>query len=92
MQRQIVTGYTITDRINIGDSIVVLGENPNAPCPYVTWIGRTSSQGYFWGHYFARKPEALADFYHRAFMEAKDLIPEKEARTPLSKANEDRER
>ena len=34
-------GYNIIERFHIGAQGFVLGENPNAPQPYVTWQCRT---------------------------------------------------
>ena len=54
-EKQIVhQGYAIIDRMQAGAVEFVLGENPRAPQPYVTWrhiIGDASTD-FYWGHYF----------------------------------------
>ena len=41
-------GYIIISTIRVGDAEYVLGENPNAPARFVTWMCRNGSD-YFWG-------------------------------------------
>ena len=36
-QKTVVQGYTIIERKRAGDTMVVVGHNPKAPDPYVTW-------------------------------------------------------
>lgn len=49
-------GYNIIERFHIGAQGFVLGENPNAPQPYVTWQCRTDVPNhFFWGHTFPKK-------------------------------------
>ena len=43
-------GYIIISAIRVGDAEYVLGENPNAPARFVTWMCRNGSD-YFWGRY-----------------------------------------
>ena len=56
MKKQIVhQGYAIIDRMQAGAVEFVLGENPRAPQPYVTWrhiIGDASTELLIGGHYF----------------------------------------
>ena len=40
-------GYTILQTEKIGKLEIVLGENPKAPAPYVTWMCRNGTD-YFW--------------------------------------------
>ena len=42
-------GYTIVQSLTIGDCEFVLGHNPEAPNPYVTWKC-SNGDYYFWGH------------------------------------------
>lgn len=67
-ERQIVhQGYAIIDRMQAGAVEFVLGENPRAPQPYVTWrhtIGDASTD-FYWGHYFSSYPKAKADLKAR---------------------------
>lgn len=41
-----------------------LGENPDAPAPYVTWRfnDEKGRRNYYWGHYHNTKEDALNDF------------------------------
>jgi hypothetical protein len=73
MQKQEVAGYTITERLAVGDTLIVLGENGRAPSPYVTWHGSTKADGFEWGHYFTSKGKAVEDLYLRAAAAAKHL-------------------
>jgi hypothetical protein len=66
MQKQIVSGYTITERLTVGDTVIALGENENAPSPYVTWQGHVRSDGFTWDHYFSHREHAVEDLYLRA--------------------------
>lgn len=68
-EKQIVhQGYAIIDRMQAGAVEFVLGENPRAPQPYVTWrhiIGGASTD-FYWGHYFGSYHKAKADLKNRA--------------------------
>ena len=68
-EKQIVhQGYAIIDRMQAGAVEFVLGENPRAPQPYVTWrhtIGDAPTD-FYWGHYFNSYPKAKADLKSRA--------------------------
>lgn len=67
-EKQIVhQGYAIIDRMQAGAVEFVLGENPRAPQPYVTWrhtIGDAPTD-FYWGHYFSSYPNAKADLKTR---------------------------
>ena len=67
-ERQIVhQGYAIIDRMQAGAVEFVLGENPRAPQPYVTWrhtIGDAPTD-FYWGHYFGSYLKAKADLKTR---------------------------
>ena len=41
--------YNIIEQFLIGEQVFVLGENPNAPQPYVTWQCRTDAPNHFFG-------------------------------------------
>lgn len=59
-------GYRIMERFPVGEQGFVLGHNPNAPNPYVTWQYRTDAPGhYFWGHYHNEKEAAYIDYHSR---------------------------
>ena len=64
MKKEINAGYKIIDRQRVGSTEVVLGYNPRAPEPYVTWKCRHGSD-YHFGHYFADKGRAEKDFKKR---------------------------
>ena len=64
MTKEINAGYEILDRQRVGSTEVVLGHNPRAPEPYVTWKCRHGSD-YHFGHYFADKNSAVKDFKTR---------------------------
>jgi len=58
--------YTITDRIQVGKMTFVLGENPNAPAPFVTWQKMEGRSGYDLGHYMTDRDSAVKDLHRRA--------------------------
>ena len=64
MAKEINAGYEILDRQRVGSTEIVLGYNPRAPEPYVTWKCRHGSD-YHFGHYFADKSSAVKDFKKR---------------------------
>ena len=64
--------YTILQTEKIGKLEIVLGENPNAPAPYVTWMCRNGTD-YFWGHYFSSLLSASRDYMKRINEERSDL-------------------
>lgn len=59
-------GYDIIHRIDIGDDHFVVGHNPIAPAPYVTWEFITPQNYYYQGHYFSDEKDALVDLFRRA--------------------------
>ena len=67
-EKQLVhQGYAIIDRMQAGAVEFVLGENPRAPQPYVTWrhtIGDAPTD-FYWGHYLNTYPQAKADLKKR---------------------------
>ena len=58
-------GYTIIQSIVSGDIEIVLGHNPKAPNPYVTWKCKNGDY-YYWGHYFNDRHAAECDLLFRA--------------------------
>ena len=67
-------GYSIIERFHIGAQGFVLGENPNAPQPYVTWQCRTDAPNhFFWGHYFSEKEKAYRDYEERIRQEVEHI-------------------
>lgn len=62
-------GYTIRRSILFDNACgVVLGENPRAPAPFVTWRfnEQDGHRDYFWGHYHTDLKQAEADLSARA--------------------------
>jgi len=65
--------YTITERIKVGKMTFVLGENPNAPSPFVTWQKMEGRSGYDVGNYMTNRESAVKDLHRRANNEKKFL-------------------
>ncbi len=59
------TGYTIIKAECVGKNEIVLGYNPKAPEPYVTWKRDAKTKDAHWGHYFSDKNKAIKDFEKR---------------------------
>lgn len=70
-------GYTITERVQVGKKLFVLGENPNAVNQYVTWQHLEGRSGYDLGHYFNDRGKALTDLHARADRERQNTNPDK---------------
>ena len=68
-QPQVVKGYTIIKSAYVEGKEFVLGHNPNAPEPYVTWKAHGHSKDYENGHYKKTYKDALRDFNRRVFRE-----------------------
>jgi len=75
-----VAGYTITERIQIGKKLFVLGENVDRH-GYVTWQHIEGRPGYDVGHYFDSREKALADLQARANKERDQTAPDKARKT-----------
>ena len=63
-----IHGYIILKATLFEDGCgVALGENPNAPNPYVTWrlTQKDGQRDYRWGHYHNKRDVAEADFADR---------------------------
>lgn len=58
-------GYKVLLRERVGIKEFVLGFNPNAAQPYVTWKCNVGKQDYYWGHYFSDEHKAKKDFVRR---------------------------
>lgn len=61
-----VAGYLLTEQIRVGKMLFVLGENPDAVSPFVTWQKREGRGGYDLGHYFSSREKAKLDLQIRA--------------------------
>jgi hypothetical protein len=66
-------GYRIVDSICFGDKRIVLGHNPQAPAPFVTWLAK-GMESYDWGHYFSSEVHAKLDLLERGM----SILPEQE--------------
>lgn len=62
-------GYTITDRLTVGNVEFVIGQNENAPAKFVTWKCKKGETDYYWGHYCSDRMIALEDLCNRALDE-----------------------
>lgn len=69
MGKEINSSYVITDRLMVGDSEFVIGENENAPDKFVTWKCEKGESNYYWGHYCKDRLTALEDLCKRALNE-----------------------
>ena len=58
-------GYEIIKIERVGNKEFVLGHNPNAPDPYVTWKRNVGTTDYYWGNYFTDEERALKNFKQR---------------------------
>lgn len=57
--------YEIIESTTIGNTEYVLGHNPLAPNPYVTWCCKNGTD-YYWGNYFNNEKCAKEDLHSRA--------------------------
>ncbi len=80
-------GYTIVQSLTIGDCEFVLGHNPEAPNPYVTWKC-SNGDYYFWGHYSNDRMAADRDLLTRAVQE----LDRQEQRMGLQPKHKEKER
>lgn len=71
MNVEMNAGYTITDRLTVGNSEFVIGQRDEAPASFVTWKCRKDEKEYFWGHYMNDRLTALEDLCNRALEEIK---------------------
>lgn len=65
MAEQVNAGYVIVSNIVVGEFEFVLGHNPKAVQPFVTWE-YSPCAGFYWGHYFCDENDAVADLLERA--------------------------
>jgi hypothetical protein len=74
-----VAGYAVTERVQVGQKLFVLGEYPDAG-HYVTWQHTEGREGYDLGHYFDNRDKALSDLHKRAEKERGSQRPDKSRR------------
>ena len=77
MEKRVNQGYEIINMVQItrehdSDIEVVMGYNPKAPQPFVTWSYYPEKDSYEHGHYFVSKENALRDMFERG-MDKVDL-------------------
>ena len=72
MNKEIIAGYTITDRLAVGEYEFVIGER-DTPAEFVTWKCRKGEKDYFWGHYLSNRLSAIEDLCKRAIEEVEHL-------------------
>jgi hypothetical protein len=78
---EVVAGYSILERVRVGDKTFVLGHNPDNPAtPYVTWQSMDGRGGYDLGHYLTTKEKALRDLKARADKERSGQAPDRTKR------------
>jgi len=78
MEKETNSGYEIIEKLNIGNSIFVLGSMNSAyGTKYVTWQSNAKNDptNYFWGHYIQSYENAREDLYKRAYEETLALNP-----------------
>ena len=77
MNRETNAGYEITEKLTIGNSVFVLGNNDTRfGTKYVTWQARADDPAnYFWGHYLDNYEDAREDLFERAHSESQSLNP-----------------
>lgn len=68
MAKEIV-GYKIIRTKRVGNVQFLLGHNPKAPDPYVTWKSPADKIDPFWGHYWKTGEQAVRDFNKRVHNE-----------------------
>lgn len=71
MATEFNAGYEIIKTERVGNKEFVLGHNPNAPEPYVTWKRDVETKECYWGRYFTNEQRALNNFKKRV-QEEKD--------------------
>ncbi|EQB20427.1 hypothetical protein UNSWDHB_2255 [Dehalobacter sp. UNSWDHB] len=69
MEKEINAGYTITDRLSVGNAEFVIGQSESAPAKFVTWKVKKDGKDYYWGHYSNDRLMALEDLCNRALDE-----------------------
>ena len=83
--KDINAGYVITDRLTVGNSEFVIGQNENAPAKFVTWKCTKGEKNYYWGHYCKDRLIALEDLCNRALDEIHYLKSYKQEKKNIEK-------
>jgi hypothetical protein len=95
MDQEINAGYVITDRLTIGNTEFVIGQNENAPAKFVTWKCKKGEKNYYWGHYCNDHMTALEDLCNRALDEIhylRSLQQEKDTDVKIARQTEKKSR
>jgi len=72
MEKEMNAGYEIIEKLNIGNSVFVLGTMDSSyGTKYATWQANAKNDptNYFWGHYIQSYEDAREDLYERAYNE-----------------------
>ena len=72
--------FTITERIQVGKTFFVLGENVGSPLPFATWRHTQGRSDRSMLRYFGDREKALANLQSRASSERADVITGKSRR------------
>jgi len=83
--KEVNVGYVITDRLTVGNSEFVIGQNENAPANCVTWKCTKGETNYYWGHYCKDRLTALEDLCNRALDEIHYLKSYKQEKENIEK-------
>lgn len=74
MNKRVNCGYVITDQIQVGNKVFVLGEREESPSKFVTWQSCADNiNSYDWGHYKDSRISALEDLCKRALSEIENV-------------------
>jgi hypothetical protein len=71
-EREVIAGYEIIARLEVGEKCFILGHDTKAVSPYVTWQRFEGRSGYDLGHYFSDYYKAINDLHARADKERGD--------------------
>lgn len=84
-------GYLIAESVQVSNTEYVLGINPNAPEPFVTW-SCMGKEDYNYGHYFVNEESARRDLVKRVNSEKQYLndLRVRNARSPKDKGEKER--
>lgn len=85
MDIEINSGYVITDRLSVGNTEFVIGQNEKAPAKFVTWKCTKGQKNYYWGHYCKDRLTALEDLCNRTLNEIHYLKSYKKEKENIEK-------
>ena len=74
MEKRVNHGYLITDQIQVGNKVFVLGESQTSPDKFVTWQSYADNPNSCdWGHYGNNRVDSLEDLCNRALSEIENV-------------------